>query len=39
MNIHDAARRGFRDRRMKLFLAMASPFPKPATLLDVGGTV
>ena len=39
MNIHDAARRGFRDRRMKLFLAMASRVPKPATLLDVGGTV
>jgi hypothetical protein len=29
----------FRERRMKLFLKLAECIPRPATLLDVGGTV
>lgn len=30
---------GFRERRMKLFADLVRRIPKPATLLDVGGTV
>lgn len=36
---HQGINEKFRDRRMKLFLKLADHVPRPATLLDVGGTV
>jgi Methyltransferase domain len=38
-NLHDAASTRFRERRMKLFMRLLDHVRKPATLLDVGGTV
>jgi SAM-dependent methyltransferase len=37
--LNDLFSKKFRERRMKLFSHLTSRIPKPATLLDVGGTV
>ncbi len=38
MNLHDTASHKFRNRRMQRFFSLASNVPRPARLLDVGGT-